>query len=540
MRRRAGLALVLVALLAAPLTAQTIDVAQWQAWLNQILSTVQAMQAALPPPVVVPPTVPIVRVPLGGNLQAALDAVTGPVEIRVAPGTYSGNFVLRNKAIPAGAYVTLRPDVADSALTPIGPVPWITPAQSVSFVKLKSPNTEPSLSVDDGAHGYRLLGLEGFQNTAWPDRDLWVLGRWDATSVAQLPYDIIIDRCYLHGDPVKGQHRGIAWHVVNGLITGSYLSDFFEPGRQSQAIATWNSPGPLTVRNSFIEGASENLLIGGSDPRIPGLLPSDILVEGNLFHKPLAWKGKGYNVGNLFEVKVGRRIRIRNNVFEFNWPDLHAGAGIVFTVRDQDGGQPWATIDDLRFEFNVVRDVEGPGFNTLGWDDHDPAAAASVQGTRLVIANNLLLRVQQGIQVNRGFEPTTLVHNTWPSLLSTCAGQPCGWLIQFSGRAMPAGMFTFQSNVAPSAAYGITGDGSTAPGKPSLDAMAPGSVFDRNVLEAAPYVVYPVGNFSAPAGTLAGRFDARKRYTGSELGADGVKVGADIDEIMRRIPWAVW
>ena len=68
-----------------------------------------------------------------------------------------------------------------------------------------------------------------------------------------------------------------------------------------------------TIENNEIEGASENILIGGADPSIVGLVPTDITIRGNHLFKRLAWRGAGVGVKNLLELKTGRRVRIENN-----------------------------------------------------------------------------------------------------------------------------------------------------------------------------------------------------------------------------------
>jgi hypothetical protein len=42
--------------------------------------------------------------------------------------------------------------------------------------------------------------------------------------------------------------------------------------------------------NNYLEGAGENLILGGADPRIRGVVPSDIEIRGNHFRKSLSWR----------------------------------------------------------------------------------------------------------------------------------------------------------------------------------------------------------------------------------------------------------
>src|SRR5690606_23447694 len=98
--------------------------------------------------------------------------------------------------------------------------------------------------------------------------------------------------------------------------------DFMEVGNDSQAIAGWNGPGPFKIVNNYLEGAGENIMFGGATPRIEGLVPADIVIRGNHFHKPLRWRigdpsyeGIPWSVKNLFELKNARRVVIDGNIF---------------------------------------------------------------------------------------------------------------------------------------------------------------------------------------------------------------------------------
>jgi len=55
---------------------------------------------------------------------------------------------------------------------------------------------------------------------------------------------------------------------------------------------------------------------------------------------------------------------VEENLFEFNWADAQNGFAILFTVRNQDGGAPWASIEDVTFRGNVIRHAGG-GVNIL-------------------------------------------------------------------------------------------------------------------------------------------------------------------------------
>ena len=123
--------------------------------------------------------------------------------------------------------------------------------------------------------------------------------------------------------------------------------------------------------------------------------------------KPLRWKvgdpsyeGTEWAVKNLFELKNARRVLNRGQRAS-NATGTHAqnGFAILFTVRNQDGGSPWSTIEDVTFTNNLVRHVGG-GVNVLGHDDNHP----SQQTRRLLIHNNVFLDVGESWGAGRLFQ----------------------------------------------------------------------------------------------------------------------------------------
>lgn len=524
MRRSVVTALALIAWM-TPISAQQPDATQIKTLLDQLTTTVQALKIALEPPA--PPTTgTTVKVAAGGNVQAAIDAAQPGTTILVAPSTFTRNLVLRRKA-GVGTIVIRTDGLDDSKIPPT--VRMDGPAKTALLAKLKPADPlTPVITTEPGAHDYRLIGMEVYGVAA--DRDVTVFGDLSYTSAAQLPVNITLDRMYIHGDAGKG-HRGVMMNAVNGAVLNSDIRGFVEVGRDSQAIAIINTTGPTLIENNYLEATGENFLTGGADPRIPNALPSDLVVRGNYIAKPLAWKTTAQgSVKNLLELKLCKRCLIENNVLENNWADAQAGAGVVLTNRNQDNTAPWSTIQDVTFQYNVVKHVEGPCVNMLGLEDR--SGVADVQGTNLVIRQNLFIGCNNGFQVNNGFQPTVIQHNTFTTIAN--------WFLQFVNHPIPAGMFVYQSNVVRMGDWGIVGDG-TGVGVPTLTAMAPGAVFTHNVIETAPYnIPMPSGNILVANGTLSGRLDAAFRYTGTELGHDGTRPGADIDEIKRRIPWATW
>jgi hypothetical protein len=488
----------------------------------QIVTQIKGLLDELVPPV----TSTIVQVPAGANLQAAIDAAAPGTTLQLATGaTYTGNFILRNKTALGSGIIIIR--ASTDAMLP--PTVRVGPASVLSMATLTAPpGSTPILTAEDGAANYTLIGLELAQPPATPTATLVELGRLDMTALSQVPANITFDRVYVHGDPTAGGHRGLELNVANGTVTNSYLSGFWQTGQDSQAIAIFNGPGPLTITNNYLEATGENFLAGGQDPSLAGLIPSDLTIVGNYFFKPLAWQTTHVGgVKNLFELKNARRAVISGNVFENCWTDGQSGSGVLFTVRNQSGTCPWCTVRDVTLTNNVIRHVTGFAISVLGLDD--TPGFVSVQGVNMTVSNNLFLAVNGGVMLASALNPSTFTHNTMLGIGNTFLSMPS---------AINSGL-TFTNSVVAGGLYGIAGNGTMAMGTPSLQQGAPGAlmaglVIDGNVERVIPY---PAGNFPLAAGGLAALLDAQDRFLGPQRGADGLVPGANISAILAAIPW---
>ena len=230
-----------------------------------------------------------IAVPAGGNLQAALNAAQPGDVITLAPGaTYIGNFVLPNKGAVTD-YITVR-SAAPDALLP-GPGVRMTPAYAALLPKIRSSNNMSAMRTAAAANHWKLLFLE-FQANAGGIGDIIALGAGNSTQtlLSQVPYTLVIDRVYVHGDPIVGQKRGIAIHSRETSIINSYVSECKAIGQDSQAIFGYNGPGAYLFENNYLEGATENFMLGGADPTIPGLVTRDVKFLRNHLRKPLSWR----------------------------------------------------------------------------------------------------------------------------------------------------------------------------------------------------------------------------------------------------------
>jgi hypothetical protein len=502
----------------------------------------------------------------GGDLQAALDtALPGDVIMLEAGATFQGPFVLPNKRRPPRwdddgegspcsregrgrgrraqrCWIIVRSSAPDSALPPPGA--RIDPSYAPVMPKIVVGHEGGAIRTTPGAHHFRFIGIEFAPTPGAFPIDLIHLGGNDFT-VDVVPHHIIFDRCYVHGDPAVGGRLGILMNSASTAVIGSYLADLKWVGNDSAAIQSWNGTGPFKIVNNYLEAASVNLFFGGgSDPTIPNLVPSDIEVRGNHFAKPLAWRvgdptyaGTPWTVKNFFELKNAQRVLVDGNVFEYNWKQSgQDGFAVEFTPRNQDGGAPWAVVQDVAFTHNIVRHTTA-GIHFLGQDNFQP----SRQLQRVLIQDNLFVDVgafaSNGGSVGRLFQlrdgtaDIVIDHNT---ALQT--GSPV-WA-QVSTGAVHTG-FVFTNNIAPNNQRGVSSDRPVGNALATLSAYFPGYVFARNVLPGGDPLGYPPDN-SFPAALaqvgfadFAGgdyRLGASSPY--KDAGTDGRDIGADIDELL--------
>jgi len=500
----------------------------------------------------------IVQVASGADLQVAVDkAQPGDTLVLQAGAVYTGPITLKPKQ--GSGWITLISSDYAKGLPPQGT--RVTPTDAAHMPKLQA-SYESVVRTAPGAGHYRLVGLEirpgpprssgmhkaldwvrgtppkaGAAPSAFLE-NLMVFGSSADESLDSLPDHIIVDRCYLHGDPVVGARRGIAMNARTGAVVDSYISDIKKVGEDAQAISGWNGPGPYKIVDDYLEAAGENVMFGGQDPSIKGLVPSDIEVRGNHLTKSLAWKsgdpsyqGTAWQVKNIFELKNAQRVLVVGNLLEYNWAQAQNGYSILFTVRDQDGGAPWSVVQDVTFKDNVVRHVAN-GINVLGQDDD----YTSQQAKRILIANNLFEDVGGTwgngnlLQMDNGSQDVTFTHNT---ALQT------GTLVYGDGK--PDLGFTYTNNIALQNKYGMIGT-DHAPGISSINAFFPGAALRRNAIVGANPSLYPSDNFFphsvAAVGFMAldGHDYRLARSSAYKAEADdGGDIGVDVDELCKTL-----
>jgi len=361
-----------------------------------------------------------IAVPAGGNLQAALDAAKPGDVITLEPGaTYVGNFVLRNKGAISD-YITVRSAAPDSSLP--GPGMRMTPAYAAQLPKIRSANSMSAIQTATAANHWKLMFLE-FQANSGGYGDIIALGANDSTQtlLSHVPYAFIIDRVYVHGDPVMGQKRGIAINSSETTVINSYVSECKAIGQDSQAIAGFNAPGKWLIENNYLEGAGENFLLGGADPTIPGLVTTDVKFLRNHLRKPLTWRdpimatpaaptaravpGGGTLAAGTYYYKVIARATAGQTSKAISKPSTEVSAtiaagtngGVTITWTPVVGAAEYLVYGRASGAQNVSWKTTTPYFTDNG--AAGTAGAVTTSGTRWVVKNTFELKNAQDVLV---------------------------------------------------------------------------------------------------------------------------------------------
>ena len=451
----------------------------------------------------------------GGDLQSALDkSKPGDTILIQAGASFRGNFNLPAKA--GNEFVTIRTSVNDAQLPPAGT--RLDPKRYAAVLpKLSSPNNEPVINTETGAHHYRFVGIE-FGGTKDGIGNIIKIGSTDEKRLEDLPHHIEFDRVYIHATSAQGQRRGIAANGRFLKIANSHISDIKRKGEESQAIAVWATDGNIEIVNNYLEAAAENILFGGAGSAL-GLIPSDCIVRDNWMNKPLNWREEGWDVKNLFEIKNGRRIRIENNLLTNNWGSAQDGTAIVIKSTTDSGAG--ATAADIVFINNVVRGAA----NALSVNGSEEKG-----GHQLIIRNNIFDDIDGAKWNGQGF---FMKSADWNGLIIEN-----NTIIQTGNAANAYGVvrgFVFRNNVLFEGEYGFKGDG-TASGRQTIDRYFPGGDVSFNAIIGGDGSLYRGKNMYPSSLRQLGfvNFESRDFTLRSDSslrgkGFQGKNIGADLD-----------
>lgn len=498
------LVLLLLVLATGPASSQTTSRA-----------AVETVQAAIEGA----PGTRLVSVKTSEELAAALKSARDGVTIEGEPGAvYNGAFVAPN--LPRGARAILR-------VRGVLPDGRVSPADSGRLFTLRAPAGAVPLTVGSG------WTVDGFKLEAEGNAyGLLRVGSADGyVSAADIPQYVELRRFVIDVPEGQQERRGVMTHGGNVTIRQCWIAGVKEAGADSQAIAGWDLPGPVTVEDCRLEAAGEVVMFGGADPSIKGMTPGDIQIRNNDITRPMSWRGSAWTVKNLLELKHARKVTITGNRFSNNWAAAQGGWFAVFTPGNQNGGCPWCVVEDVTFERNTVTNVAN-GFNILGYEAKE--GFVSLPTRNIVIRNNLLLIDGKRLDgdgrcfqlLDGRMSDVTLDHNT-------CIAD--GTFLNLD--AYGHGKFqriVVTNNLARHNLYGVFGN-AVGSGLPALEAMLEKPTFLKNVLAGAEGYSYPATTLTPSLVTFQGHFqspetgDYRLKVTSSWRGGgtDGRDLGAD-------------
>jgi hypothetical protein len=255
--------------------------------------------------------------------------------------------------------------------------------------------------------------------------------------------------------------------------------------------------GRVTVAWAPVAGATTYRVYRGAAPgaqdRYFGTAATSFVDDGSLagVADTGTWAtGTRWSVKNLFELKVGERVRVHGNLMEHCWKESQTGFAVLLTPRNQDGTSPWIYVRDVTFTGNLVRHA-GSGVQVEGYDNN----FTSAQTRRITIAHNIFDDINsvtwggsgRWIQIGSGPSDLTVDHNTVlhdGSALYVYGGS--------YGAEMTVANLRLTNNLLKHNTYGIMGDG-RGYGTDTLNAYFPGALLQRNTLAGGSPARYPAG-----------------------------------------------
>jgi len=496
-----------------------------------------------------------VTVTTGDELQKALDQAIGgdvillPDTATFRPAGPQGSFMLRNRQIPAGQWVTIRS--ANPAFDVQGALPPLVRAGKANanvMPKIRATGVNlGAIRAESGARGYRLIGLDiGVDDNVTQLSNLVELGSGKDTTIEAEPSDIVIDRCYLHGNDKGDYRRGVALNGVRMAVVDSSLENFHDAHSDSQAIGGWNGAGPFKIVNNFLEAASENIMFGGADPAVDGLVPADIEIRRNLSTKRLSWRTDGVAAKNAFELKNARRVLVDGNIFEHVWTSGQNGTAIVLKSANQEGRCTWCVTEYVTFSNNIVRDAaSGMAINAAEVGTRGqtlPRRASHIRVTNVLFENIGAAEWGTGgklLRVTNGVSDVEITHVTSTS-------NPNGILDPQNPSDLNPNL-VFKYNIVERKLYGIGAGGNE--GITTITKNFAPYVYNQNVLvntssstnqsiaddalkSRYPPVTSVVADWNA-VGFQKGNYKLATTSRFYRAGDDGKDLGADIEALMR-------
>lgn len=389
-------------------------------------------------------------VTIKSNLQAALNAARAG-DVLCLSGTFTGDFTL--PARPDRGWVVVR-----SLASVAAPGERMRPSLAAPLAVVRGIGQAPTFATKGASRGWYLREL----NIAADSIPATV---WTLVDFRPRASELVLDRVWVHPPTDRQTQRCVALNSGAATVIDSWLGECHIKGFDSQAIWGFNGPGPYLIQNNTLEGVGENLMFGGADPRVAGLVPSDITIRRNHLVSPVSWRGR-WTKKNLLELKNARRVLIEENVLDGSWPDGQTGIAVMIRSSNQGGKCRWCGSSDITIRRNLLVNVAGAFALFGGASDANPVDSvtrrvlieenyAEVGGPAVGMDNRLNLYLSK-------VTDATLRRNTFQKTPANVGNAFTG---ADPGASGPVRL-TIDRDVYPRGAYGIMGQWSAtaAPG----------------------------------------------------------------------------
>ena len=251
-------------------------------------------------------------------------------------------------------------------------------------------------------------------------------------------------------------------------------------------------------------------------------------------------QGTVWNVKNIFELKSARNVLVENNILENHWKEGQPGFAIVLTPRNSNGACTWCVVENVRFQYNLVRNIAS-GINLLGRDSRPTG-----QTNNISFVHNVFTKMTTSLggnarflQMDAGPRDVNIEHNTIDSNGSSVVYVVGGTSTD------PTEVYGFRmfANAARHGTYGIFG-AYFEYGYDIITHYFPDGVIEDNYLAGAPASRYPppiIIPINPPSFDDQFVNTAEEDYTlrpGSILrgaASDGSDIGADFPTLSERV-----
>jgi hypothetical protein len=427
------------------------------------------------------------------DITSALRSARGGTVVGLTAGAAYAPFELPSRRQGDDGWIVLRTNIELPAAGT-----RVRPSDARSFAKVvQSNNAAPALTTRPGASRFM---LQGFEITVGPAVtqtyglvELGNSGR-DQDATTEVPGPFILSQMYIHGSTSGQMQRCVALNSGATAIVDSWLSDCHGKGYDSQAIGSWNGPGPHLVRNNYLEGAGENVMWGGATPSIPNLVAADITFQRNHVYTPIAWKDR-WTKKNLFELKNAVRVLVEDNVFDGSWLDAQTGPALVFKSINDQGDCHWCRTTDVTVRRNYITNAAA-GIVFSGAENYN-GGRVDTPATRFLIQDVVFDKLNvapytgagRAVQITAG--PSEIVIER-----TVTAGDIR--IAVVLDKVRPAARVAFRNNVWVHGEYFATADGPGI-GLPSLHAGLPGFGWERmTIVKGASTNPLPPGTNMVP------------------------------------------